>query len=245
VNAEAVAKHYDQLTPEERFRLILAAGARGDEAEQDRLRTAGQRIKLSMPEHAPYAHAFGELAELTFIELVEDAARYLDAMALVSDAGRMIGPEDSEAQENAEAEQGRDREGTEDVAGGDPDPEAVADEALADEDRRLWLVCERTVDQALAAGYALRTKMGGWTLFCKRLSLPPLLFWEGFPGLDRLQRALALAERVAFTPAGFLSWRNEIRPAGTPKLTEPPLTAEGIAEATAAAFRDRAKWWGA
>ena len=32
-----LARHYDRLGAEERFRLILAAGARGDEAEQDRL----------------------------------------------------------------------------------------------------------------------------------------------------------------------------------------------------------------
>ena len=32
MNANAVAKHYGSLTPEERFSLILAAGARGDES---------------------------------------------------------------------------------------------------------------------------------------------------------------------------------------------------------------------
>jgi len=31
MNANAVAKHYGILTPEERFRLILAASGRGDE----------------------------------------------------------------------------------------------------------------------------------------------------------------------------------------------------------------------
>jgi hypothetical protein len=64
VNANAVARHYSNLTAEERFRLILAAGASGDEAERDRLVSAGQRITLSVQDHAPYAHAFDELAFL-------------------------------------------------------------------------------------------------------------------------------------------------------------------------------------
>ena len=41
MNASTVTKHYGLLTPEERFRLILAAGGRGDEAEQDRLVSTG------------------------------------------------------------------------------------------------------------------------------------------------------------------------------------------------------------
>jgi hypothetical protein len=59
--ANPVAKLYDRLTSEERFRLISAAGARGDEAEQNRLIAAGERIHLSGQDHAPYADAFIEL----------------------------------------------------------------------------------------------------------------------------------------------------------------------------------------
>ena len=69
------------LTPEERFRLILAASGRGDEAERDRLVNAAERITLSMPDHSPFAHAFSELALLVFVEMLEDAARYNDAFA--------------------------------------------------------------------------------------------------------------------------------------------------------------------
>src|SRR3954454_11305960 len=74
MNANSLAKNYDRLTAEERFRLILAASERGDEAERERLANAGQRIRLSMPDHVPYAEAFEDLALLTFIELAEDAA---------------------------------------------------------------------------------------------------------------------------------------------------------------------------
>jgi hypothetical protein len=44
IDTKTLARHYANLTPEERFRLILAAGSRGDEAERDRLVSTGQRI---------------------------------------------------------------------------------------------------------------------------------------------------------------------------------------------------------
>jgi hypothetical protein len=72
-NVHAVAKHYDRLTPEERFCLILAAGARGDNAEYDRLVNASSCITLTMADHAPHGHAFYQVALLTFIELLAEA----------------------------------------------------------------------------------------------------------------------------------------------------------------------------
>ena len=78
----SLAKKYSSLTPEERFRLILAASGRGDEAERDRLAHAGGRITLSMPEHAPYAQAFNDVSLLTFMELLDEAASYQEAFAV-------------------------------------------------------------------------------------------------------------------------------------------------------------------
>ena len=74
-----LVRHYDRLGAEERFRLILAAGARGDEAEQDHLGLAAPRIALTYSHHAPWAHAFDELATLVFVELLEEVARHQDA----------------------------------------------------------------------------------------------------------------------------------------------------------------------
>ena len=48
MNANAIAKNYSRLTPEERFHLILAASGRGDEAERDRLLHARMRINDSL-----------------------------------------------------------------------------------------------------------------------------------------------------------------------------------------------------
>jgi hypothetical protein len=87
MNAKAVARHYGSLTPEERFRLILAASARGDEAERDRLANASGRISLSVPDHSPYAHAFQELALLSFIELLDQAASYSNVASIIARAG--------------------------------------------------------------------------------------------------------------------------------------------------------------
>jgi hypothetical protein len=86
MNANGIAKHYGSLMPEERFRLILAASGRGDEAERDRLAHAGPRITLTMPDHSAYGHAFEELALLVFLELLEEAARYHDTNERAGDA---------------------------------------------------------------------------------------------------------------------------------------------------------------
>jgi hypothetical protein len=90
MNTQPLARLYDALSAEERFRLILAAGFRGDEAEQRRLSNAGGRLTLSVQDHQPFAQAFDELALLTFLELLEAAADYLESFhhsSEVEDAG--------------------------------------------------------------------------------------------------------------------------------------------------------------
>lgn len=82
----SLTRQYDSLTHEERFRLILAAGARGDEAEQQRLVRAGERLHLTMPGHSPWAHAFNELSFMVLLELLEEASRHRDAFECWSDA---------------------------------------------------------------------------------------------------------------------------------------------------------------
>jgi hypothetical protein len=216
MKAPPLAKNYKALTPEERFRLILAASGRGDEAEGARLVTAGGRITLSMPDHAPYAQAFNDLALLTFIELLEEAASYQQAFAITDNLGA------DQAEETG----------------------APADEGLAQADANEEPACFRFLDVALAAGYMLRTKANGWKLFCERLNVPPFLLWEVLPGFKRVQRTLELTEKAAFVPEGFLRWLNRVRPKGEPELTAVPLTAEGVADTNAEAFRQRVQWWG-
>jgi hypothetical protein len=228
MNLNAIAKHYDKLTPEERFRLVLAAGARGDEAEQDQLTAAGGCLTLSMPDYAPYAHAFEELSLLVYIELLEEAAFYLEAFSRADDACDIFGGDDMDAADDApEAE-----------------PDLNSDNGSAEDEDGDKSACERSLDVGLAAGYILRTKADGWKLFCERLTVPSFSWWKGLPGFARLQRALALTEKAAFVPEGFLRWLNRVRPTGEPELTALPLTVEGMADETAKLFRTRAEWWG-
>jgi hypothetical protein len=224
----AVAKRYDKLTAEERFCLILAAGARGDEAERNRLVNAGGCTTLSIPDHAPYAHALDDLAMPTFMGLVEMAASYLEAFHLLGDDDRS-------------------EDAGEEVAGEDGIPEAeeeaggVPAEGASDNDSAQY----RTLDLALAQGFLLRTMADGWKLFCERVNLPPFVLWNILPGFDRLQRALKLAEQAAFAPEGMQRWLNAIRPAGKPEVAAADLaSAESIADAFETAFRQRVKWWG-
>ena len=236
MKANALARHYGKLTAEERFRLILAARARGDEAEGDRLVSAGQRITLSMPDHAPYADAFEELALLVFIELQEEAARYLEAVAHADDVYDFFGEDEAEDADEGEAEEGESAEAEE--------SDAKADAESAEEDAGERPIWQRHLDLALAAGFMLRTKAEGWKLFCARLTVPPWAVWEGLPGLDRLLSALQLAEKDAFDPEGFLRWLNAIRPDGEPERAEVPLSAEGMADAAEELFRQSIQWWG-
>ena len=195
MNANALAKHYDKLTPEERFRLILAASGRGDEAERDRLVNGAPRRTVSMTEHYPYADAFHEVALLLFIELLEGAAGYLEAFELSDPGDQVDEAEDPEAAED----DGADAEPEEE----DPDP--------------VWYQWLRL---ALALGFMLKTKAEGWRLFCERLNVPPFLYWQDLPGFERLQDGLALAEHAALVPEGMVRWLNARRPEGKPEQKE-------------------------
>src|SRR5438309_11697627 len=104
MNANAVAKKYTVLTPEERFRLILAASGRGDEAERDRLANSGEFISLAVRDHQPYSQAFEELARLIFIELLEDAARYEGMFIRAGEAGRRFDEEEDPGEPADEAD---------------------------------------------------------------------------------------------------------------------------------------------
>ena len=82
MKAKPLTQHYHLLTPQERFRLILAASGRDDDVERDRLVRTGKRITVSRQDHAPYAYAFHEVALLTFLMVLEDTSRYFDALAM-------------------------------------------------------------------------------------------------------------------------------------------------------------------
>jgi hypothetical protein len=195
---------------------MLAASARGDEAERERLIRAGNEITWSVRDYSPYAHALDRLDMIMFLDLLEEAARYHDAF----DQLHCVEPDDDEDDEEPKAE--------------------INDKDL----EREWAVWQRYFDLVLASGFILRAKANGWKLFCVKLSIPPFLFWEMLPGFERLQHALALTEKAAFTPEGFLCWFNRVRPRGKPELTMVPLTAETVAQQLEEAYRKSVQLWG-
>ena len=155
MNTKTLANHYSQLTPEERFRLIMAAADRGDETEQQRLRDTGQRLTLSMPAHAPYAHAFQEVLLMTYLELLEDAALYHEHHELAAKE-RLASIEAAKASKRMKAPTPR----TKDQA---PKEDAV--------EFPTW---HRYGRIAYGVGYLFKMKIAGWKLFCAPLNVSPL-----------------------------------------------------------------------
>jgi hypothetical protein len=79
MNPNTLTKQYGFISPEERFRLIMAASSRRDEVERDRLAKSGTRMTVSIQDHAPFALAFSEVGTMMYIDLVEDASMYLSS----------------------------------------------------------------------------------------------------------------------------------------------------------------------
>src|SRR5262249_23653174 len=65
---------YKLLTPGERFRLVLAARGRNDDAEEDRLIYSGTTVAVRMRDVFPHLMAFQTVSMLAFIELLDHAA---------------------------------------------------------------------------------------------------------------------------------------------------------------------------
>jgi hypothetical protein len=95
VNSNALAKHYDTLTPRERLPLILAASAREDEVERERLVRSAPKVAYRVTDFFGLALAFNELSMLHLMELLDTSALYLRALGLSDSdnekvAGRML-----------------------------------------------------------------------------------------------------------------------------------------------------------
>jgi hypothetical protein len=82
VNTKGLAKHYDSLTPWERLPLIMAAAARGDEQERSRLVSSAPPVTYRVPDHFGLAHAFRDMSDWHFMDLLNLAANYFQALGL-------------------------------------------------------------------------------------------------------------------------------------------------------------------
>jgi hypothetical protein len=96
MNTNGLAKLYDRLTPRERLPLILAASARGDDVEAERLARSAPRRDVRLPDY----HGLGEgmLFACLFhlLALLDTALLHWQAAGLQSQASAFLG-EDGEA----------------------------------------------------------------------------------------------------------------------------------------------------
>lgn len=93
MNPNAISRHYEKLTPRERLPLIMAADARGDVTEYQRLVQSASRCQFTVPDHFPLAMAFQEVANVHLIELLAVAAAYWASSAHMkneTDGGRSL-----------------------------------------------------------------------------------------------------------------------------------------------------------
>jgi hypothetical protein len=239
MNPSQLAKHYDRLDAEERFALILKAGARGDRAEQQRLSSSAPRVTFAAPHQQPVAEAFTDVAEHLFLELHDLAASYLERLAESREAQHdEYRGDEGDDDDDEEDEQDTDHENyepAEDLPEGDDGEDSISW-------RLLWL--------AMAGGFMLKTKVAAWRLWCERRHLPPFAVWEILPGWKRLKHAIDHAEGAqtrpgcAFAAEGMLRWLNSIRPEGTEPVAELRCTAEGIAGELEEWFQYRMHWHG-
>ena len=226
-----LGKLYGQLTAEERFRLIVAASDRGDDAERERLVNAGKWVQLTMQDHSPYSHAFQELIFLTYTELLEEAAQVLETCALTDTQLRdSIDKAQISKRKKASTPKGKGR--------------------TQDNDAVEYPAWNRTARTASAVGFLFNVKVEGWSIFCARHHISPFALWEqmDLPGVDRIKRALGMAHAGAMFPsaAEMTTWMNEVRPASAAECTEADiLTAVRFAANLDATFHQRAKWWSA
>ncbi len=76
MNTKTLAKHYDKLRPRERLPLIVAATARDDEQEGNRLANSAPRNGYRLPDYHGLADALQDLALVHMLSLLDLAAQY-------------------------------------------------------------------------------------------------------------------------------------------------------------------------
>jgi hypothetical protein len=224
MNRDNLVKQYGKLTPDERFRLVNAACARGDSVERERLNNTATRIHFDIAEHGPYGHVFLELQFRTFIDLLADAALLLESSQTVQSALRELRVATRVRQQKKQMM-----------------PQRYEHES----DTVDWPSWDRATRAVRATGFMLKVKNEGWKLFCERQNSLPTELWEqlNLPGLNRLARALALVDSgVTLSTAEMAMWVNENKAAGDREVTEADIqTPEWYADLLDDCFRTRLK----
>jgi hypothetical protein len=85
MNTNGLAKLYEHLKPKERLSLILAASARDDEAELDRLARSAPREGYRLPDYHGLAEAMQMASMFHLLELLDLAALYWQTGGLLAE----------------------------------------------------------------------------------------------------------------------------------------------------------------
>lgn len=94
MNLDHLTKLYDQLTPRERLPLIIAAGVRGDKAEQERLSASAPQERYQAPDYYRLSRALQEAVYLHLLTLLDLAALFWQGWGLCNAFG-LSNPEDT------------------------------------------------------------------------------------------------------------------------------------------------------
>jgi len=87
MNTDPLAKHYPSLMPAERLPLLMAASARGDETEYERLARSAPKLHFEAPDTFYLADALLLATMLHMMDLLNRAAGFLAAFCRVSKGG--------------------------------------------------------------------------------------------------------------------------------------------------------------
>jgi hypothetical protein len=170
MNLYHLAKFYDRLTPLERLPLIIAAGARGDKVEQERLNASAPKQTFEVPHHLGLTRALRQAVDFHAVTLLDLAANFWQWWGLW-----MI---------HALRERG--------AGGANRGSDHKAKTDKASETRAGGLACY------YASRFVAH--VDGWKQFCRELHLDPEVQLRFMPGWDIIQRTEAQTRELALSP---------------------------------------------
>jgi hypothetical protein len=206
MNMRHLTNLYDRLTPLERLPLVIAAGARGDKAEQKRLSGSAPKARFEVPDYYGLAQALRRAADFHLLTLLDLAANFWQWWGLW-----MLG--------------GLPDQGTAGVKKGQG-AKAKAEKAQA----------ARTGGITRYYASRFVNHVDGWKQFCLELHLDPEVQLNFMPGWDTITRTEEQARELAFSPeqaVGFLL-SETVAVEGDDSLERGPVpieTADALAEA--------------
>jgi hypothetical protein len=206
MNIRHLTNLYDRLTPRERLPLVLAAGARGDEAEQERLSGSAPRARFEVPDYYNLAQALRKAGDFHLLTLLDLAASFWQWWGLW-----MLHGVRNESAEGIKKRQG---------------PKARPEKAR--ETRAGGIACY------YAARFVAH--VDGWQQFCSELHVDPEVQLNFMPGWDTITRTLEQARPLAFSPeeAARFVLLETVSPEGDASLERGPVPVETAAELAAA-----------